>query len=148
MRITLLPAVFGLATVALASAGVPPGTGAADPEDEARVAAQAWLALMDGNDYRAAWREAAIIFQQARTADAWAREAAAIRTRVGSIECRELATIRPATDPPAVPPGEYMRLRFECEFTAAGTVREIMLMVEEPGRGWRVVSYVVESPDG
>jgi hypothetical protein len=147
MFTTLLPAVFVLAILAPAGAGVPPAPGSADPEDEARVAAQAWLALMDGNEYRAAWREAAVIFQQARTADAWTREAGAIRARVGSVECRELATVRPATDPPGVPPGEYMRLRFECEFTTAGPVREIMLMVEEPGRGWRVASYVVESPD-
>lgn len=62
----------------------------------------------------------------------------------GDPTSRQLTSVLEVTAPDGVPPGEYVRLRFECECTRAGMVRETVLMVNEGTRGWRVASYAVE----
>jgi hypothetical protein len=129
-----------LLTAAAHPAPAGPGTAL---DDDARRAAQSWLALMDGGQYAESWQEAGRLFQRSVTADAWARQAAGIRQRTGSSIARELVTDTEVTDPPGVPPGEYFRIRYETECASAGVVRETVLLQKESGRGWRVVSYVV-----
>jgi ATP/maltotriose-dependent transcriptional regulator MalT len=73
--------------------------------DDAREAAEDWLALIDAEDYAASWEAAARSFQSAVTAETWAAQLAAGRAQVGGVEERELAHTQPLTDPPGAPPG-------------------------------------------
>jgi hypothetical protein len=138
----LLPVLAVLLAVAGLGA---PTVGIQDPE--ARRAAQAWIALVDAGQYQQSWTEAGRLFQRTTTADAWARDAATIRQRTGSSLRRELITDTDVTDPPGVPAGEYFRIRYETE-CASGIIRETVLLVQEAGRGWRVVRYDVEPTRG
>jgi hypothetical protein len=106
-------------------------------------AAGTWLALLDARSYAETWRESARVFQSRLTAEAWAREAATMREHGGDPVSRELIDSHEVTDPPAVAPGTYIRLRFEHQCVRAGVVRETVLMVNDAGRGWRVASYTV-----
>jgi hypothetical protein len=138
----LLPVLTVLLAVAHPAART-----AALQDPEARKAAHAWIALVDGGQYQQSWTEAGRLFQRTITAEAWARDAAAMRQRTGSSLRRELVTDTDVTDPPGVPPGEYFRIRYETE-CASGIMRETVLLVQEAGRGWRVVRYVVEPTRG
>jgi hypothetical protein len=138
-RCSLLVVVC-LPTLLAASADAPPA--AAGPE--IWRAAGAWLALVDARNYAESWNQGARVFQRAVTAEGWAVEAARLRERSGDPTARELLDSHDVTDPASVPPGDYVRLRFECRCSRAGMVRETILMVNEGARGWRVASYVVE----
>jgi hypothetical protein len=116
-----------------------PAPCAAQPETW--QAAATWLALVDNARYADAWTEASRIFQRAATREAWARRAAAIWDQGGDATSRELIDTHEVIDPPDLPAGTYRQLRFECQCSKAGLIRETVVMVEEPGRGWRVASY-------
>lgn len=104
-------------------------------------AAGSWMALLDSGDFAGSWDQAAGAFKAAVTARQWASLAAGYREASGSPMARQLIDSVVVTDPDGVPPGQYVRLRFECECTRAGTVLETVLMVDEGTRGWRVASY-------
>lgn len=114
------------------------------PDPAAWRAAGSWLSLVDARMYKESWQEAARVFQAGRTARAWARDAAAMRQRAGSPISRELITTKTVTEAPDLPPGDYLCIRFECECSEAGSVRETLFMVQEAGRGWRVAGYLME----
>lgn len=144
-RIPFLP-ILGvwLPTILIASAPGP----AAGQGPEVWQAAGSWLVLLDSRDFAGSWDQAARVFQAAVTPRQWARRATGYRDGSGDPTSRQLVDILEVTDPDAVPAGEYVRLVFECECTRAGMVREIVLMVNEGTRGWRVASYTVELGGG
>lgn len=107
--------------------------------------AAAWLGLLDNRNFAESWNQAARVFRARITAEAWARQAAALKDRSGDPTYRELMHIEDVTDPTGVPAGEYIRLHFECRCTRAGVIQEYLLMVDEGARGWRVASYRVET---
>lgn len=123
-----------------------PGFAAAQAEApaEAREAAQAWLALVDGEDYAASWEAAARPFQAAVAAEAWTAQLTAGRAQVGAVEERELAHSQAMTDPPGAPPGEYMQLQYQSSFAGAGRVVENVVLVRDGDRGWRVAGYFIQ----
>jgi hypothetical protein len=112
--------------------------------DDAREAAEDWLALIDAEDYAASWEAAARSFQSAVTAETWAAQLAAGRAQVGAAEERELAHTQPLTDPPGAPPGEYVQLRYDSTFGGAGRVTENVVLVRDGDRGWRVAGYFIQ----
>jgi hypothetical protein len=134
-----------LAALPLALGAVAPGsTSAQEPE----AAAEAWLALMDADDFVASWNEAAELFQGATTADEWAAQGAAVREQLGSVVSREIAEVQQLTDPPGAPEGEYYNIRYNSEYSSMGAAMEVVALVHEADRGWRVVGYVVQPPAG
>jgi hypothetical protein len=140
-RIRRSPLLLAVCLPALLAASTPAPRGVQEPVWRA---AGAWLGLLDARNYTESWNQAARVFQRAVTAEAWARQAAPLRERSGDPIARELVDIDEVTDPPGVPPGDYVRLQFKCECSRAGLVQEIMLMVNDGERGWRVASYRVE----
>jgi hypothetical protein len=124
---------------------IAPATTRADAPGEPEIwrAAGSWLALLDARSYAESWTEASRIFQRAVPAEGWADRAAALRLRSGNPISRELTETLEVTDPPGVPAGAYVRLRFEFECSTAGVLRETLLMVNEGRRGWRVAAYAV-----
>ncbi len=143
---TLFSPVLLVWLAAIVTASAPSPAAAQGPE--VWRAAGSWLVLLDSRDFAGSWDQAARVFQAAVTRGEWARRAADYREKSGDPTSRQLMGSLEVTDPEGVPPGEYVRLRFECECTRAGMVREIVLMVNEGTRGWRVASYAVESGGG
>jgi hypothetical protein len=137
----LLP---GITAILAAS---PPVT-APDADPEAWRAAAAWLVLMDSRQYEDSWQQAGRAFQRGISAQDWARQAAAIRERLGDPEARELIDTHTVTDPPDMPAGDYLRIRYEFRCSRAAKIRETVFLVREPDRGWRVVGYSVQPPAG
>lgn len=119
-----------------------------DGDPAAREAAAAWLTLLDAGDYEATWNEAARVFQSALGADVWAQQATAVRQQVGELVSRAVTDVQEATDPPGAPPGRYINIRYESEFSEVGAAMEMVALLHEDERGWRVAGYFVQPPVG
>lgn len=117
------------------------GTGV---EGDPTEAAESWLAFMDADEYHESWTEAGQTFQAAFTAEAWAEQAAGVRQQIGNIVVREVTHTTPMTDPPGAPPGEYVQIHYRSEFSEAGAANEMVVVVNEGDRGWRVAGYFVQ----
>jgi hypothetical protein len=139
-------ALFLLACVPLLIAAAHPATTATPADDDARTAAEAWLALMDADEYEQAWNEAGHAFQSAITAEAWTQQATAVRQQIGDVVSRERAADSQLTDPPGAPPGEYFQIQYQSEFGGVGAASEMLILINEAERGWRVVGYFVQPP--
>jgi hypothetical protein len=135
--------ILALVWLTMALAGSYSGA-AAQHDPAAWQAAAEWLGLLDNHKYAESWNEAARVFQAGVTLEAWPRQAAALWDPSGNPTSRQLVDMHEVTDPAGVPPGSYTELRFECDCTLSGTIEEVILMVREGARGWRVASYRVE----
>jgi hypothetical protein len=121
---------------------------AQEGEPEPEAAAETWLALLDGGEFTSSWEEAAHLFQQAVSAQDWAQQAGLVRQQVGEVVARDLVDVQQATDPDGVPPGEYANVRYDSEFGTIGKAIEVVSLVREAERGWRVAGYFVQPPAG
>lgn len=116
------------------------------PEEAAIQVANAWLELMDADEYEKSWEEAASIFQGSVTARDWTLQAASVRAQIGDVESRELESAGHTTDLPEAPPGEYVILVHNSAFEEMPAVREVVTVVNEDGE-WKVVGYFIQPND-
>jgi len=109
----------------------------------ARVAADAWLALLDGTQYEASWDSAAALFRAAVSRSAWETALLKARAPFGPVRERTLLTAAYRTELPGVPPGQYVVMQYEADVTGGRKVVETVTpMIERDGR-WRVSGYYI-----
>jgi hypothetical protein len=114
--------------------------------EEAREAAEAWLAMVDAGEYARSWEEAATAFKAAVTEEQWRTQMTAGRTQAGAVEKRTPAQAQTVTDPPGAPAGEYVQFRYDSTFSTLGPVSENIVLVRDGERGWRVAGYFLRPP--
>ena len=140
-----------LAAVALCSlmlgGGVPCAAQGLEGPDSAlaraRLAADAWLALVDGTQYEASWDSAASPFRAAVTRSDWQTSLMKARAPFGPIRGRTLRSAAYRTELPGVPPGDYVVMQYEAEVAGDRTIVETVTpMLESDGR-WRVSGYYI-----
>lgn len=110
-------------------------------QSSSRSAAESWLALLDANDFEAAWAS-------------WRREDSSGSARndleatvrharnLGAVESRRFLETTPFTDAPGFPPGSYLSVRFETRF-AGGRALENVVLRRDSERAWVVTGYLV-----
>ena len=109
----------------------------------ARVAADAWLALVDGTQYEASWDSAAALFRTAVSRSSWETALLKARAPFGPVRQRTLLTAAYRTELPGVPPGQYVVMQYEADVTGGRKVVETVTpMIERDGR-WRVSGYYI-----
>lgn len=121
---------------------------AAQQEEAATRAAGEWLALVDSAAYAASWEAAARSFQAAVTAEAWSAQLTTGRAQVGKVQTRNLVRSESATNPPGAPPGEYVQLQYDSQLETLGPASEVVVLVRDGDRGWRVAGYFLRPPGG
>lgn len=136
-RLLVLAAAFGLLAV-----NSPADTQA--KIDDARQAAEAWLALVDQQDYGRSWDEAAGLFQRAVTKPQWIKALDASRKPLGEVKTRELAGAQFATELPGAPDGEYVVLQFRTSFANKKSAVETITPMLDTGGVWRVSGYYIK----
>ncbi|MDP2320213.1 MAG: DUF4019 domain-containing protein [Acidobacteriota bacterium] len=121
-----------------------PALTAQAPEDAAQAVAESWVKLVDAVDYGASWDEAATVFKNAVTKEQWTAAATGARAPLGSVASRTLAS-RQITDqpPPGAPAGTYAIIRYTTTFANVPTVNELVILILDGDRGWRVAGYTV-----
>jgi Protein of unknown function (DUF4019) len=109
----------------------------------AQTATEAWLALIDKQNYAASWDAAAAGFRERVTKEQWQRAAQGARASLGPLKSRTLKSATNATNPPGAPAGEYVVLQFDSSFDQKSAAIETVTVVRETDGSWRAVGYFI-----
>ena len=119
-----------------------PARAADTSEAAASKAAEAWLKLLDGGQYGAAWDEASSMFRKAVSRAAWEKQAAAAREPLGKVLERKIATRQLTHELPGAPDGTYVVLTFDTRFEHKERGHETVTMMLDGGR-FRGAGYFI-----
>jgi len=109
---------------------------------DADQAAGKWLALIDGQQYRDSWDQAASLFKQQVSIDNWLQSITAARKPLGTMISRKLISATYATSLPGAPDGEYVVLQYQTTFRYKKSAVETVTPMLDNKR-WRVSGYYV-----
>jgi hypothetical protein len=114
------------------------------PEDLAKQAAGAWLALVDAGKYADSYRDAAESFKQRVSKGQWESTAKAVRAPLGRLQSRKLKSITYKTSLPGAPDGQYVILQYDSLFEhKQSAVETVTPMLDKDGT-WRVSGYFIK----
>jgi len=119
---------------------------ASNPQAEtaAVATAQAWLSLVDGEQYAESWEEAAQFFKGAVQKEQWIQTMQSGRKPFGKNISRELKSKRYRTALPGAPDGEYVVIQFKASFeNKKSAIETITPMLDKDGE-WRVSGYFMK----
>jgi hypothetical protein len=115
-----------------------------DAETAAVSAAEAWLSLVDQQQYAQSWEQAAQLFRGAVDKERWVRTMEAVRKPLGKTLSRELKSKQYRTSVPGAPDGEYVIIQFTTSFeNKKSAVETITPMLDKDGQ-WRVSGYFMK----
>jgi hypothetical protein len=118
---------------------------ASEPEviEEAKVETLEWLALTDTGQYESSWDSASALFKAAVSKEDWEKSLSAVRTPIGALETREMATSKFSTTLPGAPDGEYVVFQFNSSFEHKATALETVTAMKDIDGAWRVAGYFI-----
>jgi hypothetical protein len=121
-------------------------TQASEPEmiEEARAETVAWLALTDTEQYESSWDWASALFKGAISKEDWERSLSAVRTPIGALKTREMATSEFSTTLPGAPDGEYVVFQFNSSFERKAEAIETVTAMKDADGKWRVAGYFIK----
>lgn len=110
----------------------------------ARTSAEAWLSLVDRQDYAASWNTAASLFKKAITQEKWQDSVKAARAPFGSMKVRMLKSATTTTMLPGAPDGEYVVFQFNTSFEQKAAAIETVTAIREKDGTWHVGGYYIK----
>ena len=122
---------------------VGPARAADTPEDQAQVAAEAWLKLTDAGDGAASWEQAAKLFKAAVTKERWAQALAGVRPPLGKVVSRKLTSRQYNEKLPGAPDGKYVIIQYDTVFENKSTAVETITPMLDQDGVWRVSGYFI-----
>ena len=131
-----------------ASPSVDPSSAAtspsANPEDaESLARAQVFLASVDAGDFAKSWEDAGEFFQSETTVDEWTATVDPVRTPLGEVEERRLASVQRLSTLPGAPDGDYEVIQFQTKFADRELLTiETVIMVRN-GDAFDVAGYFI-----
>jgi hypothetical protein len=112
--------------------------------DEAKVASQAWLVVVDAGQYAKSWDEAAALFKQRVTKAQWEKAVGSVRDQTGAMKKRELESAQPEHKLPGVPDGDYVVMKYRSSFANYASATETVTSMRDADGTWRVAGYFVK----
>ncbi len=113
-------------------------------EKAALAAADAWLKLVDAGEYAASWDGAATFFKGAVPKPDWQKSLKAVRSPLGKLLSRKVASKTFTESLPGAPDGKYVVLQYETSFENKKHAIETVTPMLEPDGTWRVSGYYVK----
>ena len=113
-------------------------------EQAAVIAAENWLALIDTDDKKESWNQAAALFKSAVTSEQWNDSLRAAQTPLGKVVSRKLKSQRYAEELPGAPDGEYVVIEYETSFEKKKNAVETVVPMKDTNGEWRVSGYFVK----
>lgn len=111
-------------------------------KDAARKDAETWLRVLDAGAFAETWSAASAHFRAVVLEETWVAEISALRTAVGALRSRELASAAWKKSLPDAPAGEYVLLEFRTTFATKGKATETVSCVREKD-AWKVDGYFI-----
>jgi nucleoid-associated protein YgaU len=106
-----------------------------------RVAAHAWLLLLDRKDWGTAWDSSSAVFRQTVPLGSWMDAVPKVRAPFGNFVEREMVEAVYKTSMPGRPAGHYVSVMFASKFDKNPQVQEVVTAMREPDGRWRVAGY-------
>ncbi len=117
---------------------------AQDPRvSDAQRAARDWLALSDAGDPLSTWKTAGAKFQAAMPPAEWGNAISKVRTPLGALVQRTLASTQTTNQFAGQPPGDYALLVYRTAFANKTDASETVTMEREADGQWRVIGYSI-----
>jgi hypothetical protein len=117
----------------------------AEKQVAGRVAAIAWLALLDGRDWKGAWDGSAALFRTNVKIDNWMENIPKVRDPLGQFFARTPVESGYRTEIPGQPPGEYVTTLFNSRYSNR-QLQELVTTIREADGRWRVTGYGTRDP--
>ena len=114
-------------------------TAVAARDEAVATAAREWLELGDAADWQSAFDAAGATFREANTVAGWTAASHQVRSPLGDVIKRELASVRYLN----APPKGFQEVVFRTEFANRAGATETVTLVKEEG-GWKVVGILIE----
>ena len=111
---------------------------------EAIAAAEVWLELVDREQYKASWDEAASYFRGAVSQEQWLSSMQAVRKPLGNKLSRNLKSQQYYTSLPGAPDGEYVVIQFNTSFEHKSSAVETVTPMKDQDGKWRVSGYYIK----
>ncbi len=80
--------------------------------DQATIAAESWLKLVDSGNYQVSYDQASSLFKNAVTEAQWAEQVGVVRRPLGPLESRKVRHAQYATTLPGAPDGQYVVIQY------------------------------------
>jgi len=109
--------------------------------DSAVVTATQWATLADANQADHMWEQSGPAMQNNISRDGWVKYLGAVKKDLGAIGGRQWVQIVRISNPPNLPPGEYINIAFSSRFSKGLAVEKIS-MLQTTGQ-WIPVGYVI-----
>jgi len=106
-------------------------------------AATSWLKLIDTGNYDASWQTASSLFQNAVSQTDWSKSIKAVRTPLGPVTKRLLASSKETTTQPGAPDGHYRILSYSTSFANKHSAVETLTLMQETDGSWRSAGYFI-----
>ena len=116
------------------------------PQALAQKAAEQWLALLDAGKYGESWDAASEGFKNAVNRKDWESQLKA-RAALGKLISRTLTKSDVMSNPPDVPPGEYVAIRYLSSFENLKSAVELVIPILDKDREWRVSNYLIRKSE-
>jgi hypothetical protein len=110
----------------------------------AQTATEAWLSLIDNQNYAASWDAAATLFRTRVTQEQWQTAAQTARAPLGQLKSRTLKSATSTTTLPGAPDGEYVVFQFTTSFEQKAAAVETVTAVREMDGKWHVGGYFIK----
>lgn len=112
--------------------------------DEAVTVARAWLGLVDAQQYKESWAEAAPFFKERVKEEDWVKMIASVRGPMGELKSRDLIGAKFMTALPGVPDGEYVVIQFKASFQKKAEAVETVTPMKDFKGAWKVSGYFIK----
>ena len=113
----------------------------AAPAEEAAAVAGRWLALLDTQAYNESWSEASELFRGHIGQRSWKELMWHNRRPLGETVSRNMINAHHTSTIPDGPPGEYLIMEFETEFSNGSSAIETITPMRDVDGTWRVGGY-------
>lgn len=113
----------------------------AEDVEQAKAAAESWLALADSDRHASAWAEAAEPLQKAVTQADWTQTLQGLRAPLGELKRRTVQSATFAKDLPGAPEGDYVVIVFASQFANRPAAVETVTPMRTQDGSWKVSGY-------
>ncbi len=121
------------------------GSARADAEsiEQATTAAQAWLGLLDGQEFDESWKMAGKLLKGAVAQEEWTAKLSVTLGPLGRKTSRGVKSSEYSTTMSGAPDGEYVLIQFDTSFENKQSAVETVVMMKESDGLWRVSGYFI-----
>lgn len=109
----------------------------------ARDSVDAWLELIDADQFSESLENASPVLRNAITDENWNQSLRGSRSPLGEVQSRKLLGAKFAKDLPGAPPGDYVVFGFASVFQEQDNVIETVTAKKNNNGVWRVAGYFI-----